>query len=96
MRAYWSDPAARAAAASKARANAVLGPCFYCGEPGTSRDHVIPRSKGGSDEPSNVVIACQWCNSSKRNRTLEEWRAHLEAVVRLAAEAHLRLERMPA
>lgn len=28
-------------------------------------DHVIPRSKGGTDEPSNLKTACRMCNSLK-------------------------------
>jgi hypothetical protein len=33
-----------------------------------SVDHVIPRSKGGTDAPQNLVLACRSCNSSKGNR----------------------------
>ena len=32
-------------------------------------DHVIPISKGGTDEDFNLVAACQKCNYSKNNRT---------------------------
>lgn len=50
--------------------------CRYCGC--TNRpltlDHVVARSRGGSDEPSNLVPACTPCNSSKGAKTLEEWR----------------------
>lgn len=28
-----------------------------------SIDHILPRSKGGSDEPSNLRLAHLWCNS---------------------------------
>lgn len=28
-------------------------------------DHVIPRSAGGSNDPSNLVAACRDCNASK-------------------------------
>lgn len=35
-------------------------------------DHVIPRSKGGTDDLSNLVLCCQTCNSTKRDRT-PEW-----------------------
>lgn len=31
-------------------------------------DHLIPISKGGSHEPSNVRTACHACNSGKNNR----------------------------
>ena len=48
-------------------------PCFYCGEtPAGTIDHVIPTSRGGKDEPFNLVAACTSCNSSKgaRNQTV--------------------------
>ncbi len=38
-------------------------------------DHVIPRSRGGGDELSNLVLACQSCNSSKGARSITEWSA---------------------
>ncbi len=31
-------------------------------------DHLIPISKGGTDEASNMVACCTQCNSSKRDR----------------------------
>jgi 5-methylcytosine-specific restriction endonuclease McrA len=43
------------------------GKCFYCHE-ALGRyhvDHVIPLSKGGSNGPENLVIACPACNLSK-------------------------------
>jgi len=43
--------------------------CQYCGaEDATTVDHVIPISKGGTDEPDNLVAACTRCNYSKGNR----------------------------
>lgn len=44
--------------------------CVYCGEYGDTIDHVIPRSKGGLDEPSNVVPCCLACNMEKTNDDL--------------------------
>lgn len=45
--------------------------CAYCHEefPHSSltRDHVIPRSKGGKDIWENVVTACEPCNLMKGN-----------------------------
>jgi len=51
--------------------------CAYCGKvceahspaeaqtTGLSIDHIIPRSKGGSDYPSNLTTSCASCNKSK-------------------------------
>ena len=49
--------------------------CAYCGT--TERltlDHVIPRSRGDSNKAKNLVIACGRCNTSKSDRTPQEWR----------------------
>lgn len=35
-------------------------------------DHVIPHSKGGSDEPDNLVLSCSYCNSNKSARSTEK------------------------
>lgn len=48
----------------------VLGDCVYCGRPGRTRDHVIPKSKGGTNAPWNLVPACRDCNSFKSARSL--------------------------
>lgn len=48
--------------------------CVYCGKPAEHMDHVMPKSRGGSDDPSNLVPACSSCNWSKGAKTLEEWR----------------------
>jgi len=44
------------------------GKCVYCGDPANSVDHIIPRSKGGSDELDNLVPACMDCNRRKKNK----------------------------
>ncbi|MGQ9776566.1 MAG: HNH endonuclease [Thermodesulfobacteriota bacterium] len=50
--------------------------CQYCGEPfepnELTYDHVIPRSKGGQTEWTNVVTCCTACNLKKGGRTPEE------------------------
>ena len=48
--------------------------CAYCGARLTLRsctkDHVVPRSKGGLDILTNVVACCNACNARKADRTI--------------------------
>ena len=43
--------------------------CRYCGavapDVSLTVDHVIPVALGGTDDPSNLVTACEPCNSGK-------------------------------
>ncbi|MFF4179576.1 HNH endonuclease [Streptomyces sp. NPDC001750] len=43
--------------------------CRYCGAKAPTVklavDHVVPQALGGTDEPSNLVTACEECNSGK-------------------------------
>jgi len=32
-------------------------------------DHIIPKTLGGSDDESNLWLACRNCNNAKQNRT---------------------------
>jgi 5-methylcytosine-specific restriction endonuclease McrA len=52
------------------------GRCQYCGSLFSERDltydHVVPRSKGGETEWTNVVTCCTRCNLKKGGRTPEE------------------------
>ena len=46
--------------------------CQYCGS--TRRltiDHVLPKSRGGDDSWSNMVVACSACNTKKGDKLLE-------------------------
>ena len=49
--------------------------CIYCGADNVplNIDHVIPKSKGGSNRVSNLVLACVQCNQTKGSRSLEEF-----------------------
>jgi hypothetical protein len=58
--------------------------CMYCGQkfrlPELTRDHIIPRSKGGRDIWTNCASACHRCNCFKADRTPEEAGLSLIAV----------------
>jgi hypothetical protein len=50
------------------------GRCQYCGCDGQlTADHVVPMSRGGTHDPSNLVACCLPCNSKKSNHFLAEW-----------------------
>ena len=57
------------------------GRCAGCRElmppKNLTTDHIIPRSKGGHSHLDNYQLLCGWCNSSKGNRTQEEFLASL-------------------
>lgn len=47
--------------------------CQYCGKKeDLTIDHIIPKSRGGSDEWDNLVACCSTCNVKKGNRTPKE------------------------
>jgi 5-methylcytosine-specific restriction endonuclease McrA len=49
--------------------------CAYCQTSGVPLqvEHLVPKSRGGSDRASNLVIACDACNKRKGTRTAEEF-----------------------
>ncbi len=51
--------------------------CAYCGNPASTIDHVLPRSRGGANEWTNTVAACGRCNNRKGDRTPAEARMPL-------------------
>ena len=44
----------------------------HCPRTASTVDHVVPKSRGGAHEWSNVVAACSACNSRKGDRLLGE------------------------
>lgn len=47
--------------------------CVYCGsKKNLTLDHVIPKSRGGTNTWENLVTSCFKCNLKKGNRTPEE------------------------
>ena len=56
--------------------------CAYCGKHfpnhnNLSRDHIVPKSRGGANTWMNVVTACKECNSKKGHKSLKEARMEL-------------------
>lgn len=49
--------------------------CVYCNKTNlpVEIDHVIPKSKGGSNRISNLVLSCIKCNIKKGNKTIESF-----------------------
>lgn len=54
-------------------------PCVYCGDRATTRDHIIPKSSGGTDSKRNGAPACHPCNNAKGS-------VHVRGIV--AAKVH--------
>jgi 5-methylcytosine-specific restriction endonuclease McrA len=47
--------------------------CVYCGSrKDLTLDHVLPKSRNGKSSWTNLVTACQKCNSKKGDQTPEE------------------------
>lgn len=57
--------------------------CYYCGDPATDKEHVIPRSLVGNNTP--IVWACSECNGIAGARlfeTIEEKREYIQGKLR--------------
>ena len=64
--------------------------CQYCGRNGLESlddwhsctvDHVIPVSEGGTDDESNLVTCCSYCNAIKGNKKFESFEAAKEYIL---------------
>ena len=49
------------------------GQCVYCGNKAEEIEHIVPKSKGGTDSLYNLVIACKKCNKLKGKLSLKEF-----------------------
>jgi 5-methylcytosine-specific restriction endonuclease McrA len=61
------------------------GRCYWCAQKfskskteratmGYHVDHYIPLSRGGTNNPDNIVLACPFCNTSRKDRLPNEWK----------------------
>lgn len=63
-------------AALKRKLRRQKGCCHYCGKSmgrRVTRDHVVPKSKQGTLDPTNVVLACGPCNWRKGSMPYAEF-----------------------
>jgi len=62
-----------------------------------TRDHIIPKSKGGTSNPKNICASCMRCNVSKGCRSAEDFvellksspKPHIKARIRKSKKRHL-------
>ena len=47
--------------------------CSYCGAKATEIDHIVPKSKGGTNSSYNLTPACRACNQTKSNLSLKDF-----------------------
>ncbi|OBS08978.1 HNH endonuclease [Acidihalobacter prosperus] len=64
--------------------------CAYCGAENVPLEieHIVPKSRGGSDRVSNLALACRACNQAKGNRDVRAFLADQpERLARILAQA---------
>jgi hypothetical protein len=67
------------ALSAKVRQEVLLsGDCAYCGGMPAVVDHIMPLSRGGTDDRANLAPACRACNMEKLDFTPAEYRAYRE------------------
>jgi hypothetical protein len=62
--------------------------CCWCGQKmiesnvirsnSSTIEHIIPRSKGGENNPDNYAVACHRCNNNRGDSSVEEFLAKIE------------------
>ena len=64
--------------------------CAYCGKQNISLqiEHIVPRTKGGTDRISNLTLACEKCNLAKGTQDINEFlKKKPEVLKRILAQA---------
>lgn len=71
----------------------ALGRCEACGASAADTtlhvDHIVPRSLGGSNDPSNLQALCGSCNLEKLNRDDTDFRSAQAAYAHRAADCEI-------
>lgn len=58
-------------------------PCAFCGEPGETVDHIIPKARGGKPSTAqNGTGSCYHCNALKRRMSLLDFLLRRERLER--------------
>jgi len=65
--------------------------CPYCGNLFTDGhiDHIVPVSKGGTNEKNNLVYCCATCNHRKHSKSLEEFMSQTGRLALIPDISHL-------
>lgn len=66
----YGNPWDKLRAQIKARDLGLCQECLRNGRTtvGTDCDHIVPKSQGGSDDPSNLEMKCRACHDAKSRR----------------------------
>lgn len=61
------------------------GTCYYCNNPiygiKVNVEHIVPKSKGGTNSKRNLVLSCSDCNKEKNTKLLSnKEKSHLKRV----------------
>lgn len=62
--------------------------CCYCGCElvWPTNEHIIPKSKGGSDHPKNKRPCCSRCNKFRGNKSFQYWKAEILELISLGRD----------
>ena len=64
--------------------------CPYCGKRlstyTASTDHIVPLSRGGTNDRSNLVLCCKKCNREKGSKLLSEWFEYTDTLTDTVAD----------
>lgn len=54
--------------------NKKYGICQYCKKEGDlTKEHIIPKSKGGCNHSHNILNVCAKCNRARGNMPMTQW-----------------------
>ena len=61
--------------------------CCYCnrefgGKIKRSVEHIIPRSKGGTNNLNNLIYCCKECNQFRQNMSFKEFRDLIDGILK--------------